>query len=385
MTVPEWVRDSVREETGEETEILNVKVLRDSPFGKMAAVQTEDRGFIVENKVFGRSNTFSVEFLGPGSGPVGETGTGLPEVETTMDPEPAAREAGQPTAQTPTDPQSGRPIASTEAPTETGRPAAGGDGEPVTAVEGIGETYESYLADIGIRTLSDLTAADTERIAEHLGLSPKIVSRWQAQVELTSLTGIGPQYAELLARTGLTTISDLAEADPAAVLKEVNAKQGKLDVSIQGNVIGPKRVAAWIQTAREHIGMDGTVEIPEPMETGDALTDDLTTITGIGNTRSDQLAEHGITTVTQLAEADAETLAEALGVGVATVEGWQAQADLTTIDGIGPRRAEGLREHGIVVTGQLADADTEEVAEALGVSTDQVETWKRSANGSDGN
>lgn len=380
MTVPEWVRDSVREEAGDDAEILNVQILKDSTFGKMAAVQTEDRGFIVENKVFGRSNTFSVDFLGPGTGPAG--GTGLPEVRTTVEPE-TVTETPEPTTETPSDPRSGSPVDTPEP--ETGTPAAEVEGEPVTLVEGIGETYESYLNDLGIFTLSDLTGADTETVADELGLSPTIVGRWQAQVELTSLNGIGPQYAELLVRSGVATIAGLSEADPADLLAAVNRKQQDLEVNIQGNVIGPKRVAGWIELARDHLGIDGSVEVPEPVEVEQAVAEDLTIITGIGATRAEQLAEHDITTVSDLIEADAETVAEGLGVGVSVVESWQDQADLTTIDGIGTARAEGLNEHGIVVTGQLVDADADEIAEALGVSTSQVETWKASANGADGN
>ncbi len=378
MTVPEWVRDSVREEAGENTEILNVQILKEGAFGKMAAVQTEDRGFIVENKVFGRSNTFAVDFLGPDNG----GGTGLPEVRTTVEPEP--------TSQTPDDPQTGTPVDTTgqtpSAEVDTPTSDTEGElGEPVTLVEGIGETYESYLNNIGIYTLSDLTAADTESVAEEMGLSPTIVGRWQAQVELTSLNGIGPQYAELLVRSGVTTIADLSEADPANLLRAVNRKQQTLEVNIQGNVIGPKRVAGWIETARDHLGLDGSVEVPEAIDAEQVAAEDLTVINGIGGTRAEQLVSNGITTVTELVEADAETLAETLGVGVGVVEGWQDQADLTTINGIGPRRAETLNEHGIVVTGQLVGADTEEIAEALGVSVSQVETWQARANGSDGN
>ena len=54
--------------------------------------------------------------------------------------------------------------------------------------------------------------------------------------------------------------------------------------------------------------------------------DDVTTVKGIGPTYATRLGEMGITTRAQLAAADAEEVAAAVGTNVATVKGWQADA-----------------------------------------------------------
>jgi predicted flap endonuclease-1-like 5' DNA nuclease len=52
--------------------------------------------------------------------------------------------------------------------------------------------------------------------------------------------GIGPAYAERLADAGVTTVADLAEADPEALADQIG--------------VSDKRIARWIDRAREHLG-----------------------------------------------------------------------------------------------------------------------------------
>lgn len=127
-----------------------------------------------------------------------------------------------------------------------------GDVHPVEDLEGIGETYAGRLAEIGIEDTQQLWQADPAEVAEHLDVSEKTTGRWKAQAELMALDGIGPQYAELLARVGIGSIEDLTEAVAAELVETIQAKDNELKVSIQGNTIGQPRVSAWIQTAKDH-------------------------------------------------------------------------------------------------------------------------------------
>ena len=63
---------------------------------------------------------------------------------------------------------------------------------------------------------------------------------------------------------------------------------------------------------------------------GDAGSDDLTTIKGIGPVTAEKLQEAGITSFDELASADAEELGGAIGSSEATVARWiTAAASLT--------------------------------------------------------
>lgn len=131
-------------------------------------------------------------------------------------------------------------------------PGPFGDVHPIEDIEGIGETFAAQLADIEIEDTQQLWQADPTEVADHLDISDKVTRRWKAQAELMALDGIGPQYAELLARVGIGSIEDLAEADVGDLVERIQAKDDELKVSIQKNTIGEARVSTWVEAAQEH-------------------------------------------------------------------------------------------------------------------------------------
>lgn len=125
-------------------------------------------------------------------------------------------------------------------------------------------------------------------------------------------------------------------------------------------------------------------EPPEPADEDEGpVTDgtDLTILSGIGSARAETLAEADVTSLADLARADTEELAETLQVSTERVEDWQAEVDLTGIHGIGPARAEGLREAGLHTLEDLAAAHPRAVAEELDVPTGTVQSWQQEALG----
>lgn len=127
-----------------------------------------------------------------------------------------------------------------------------GDIDPVADVEGIGPTYGEQLTALGIETTRDLWEADTVQIAAELDTEAKRVESWQQRAELMAISGIGPQYAELLERVGVETIPDLASADAVALTRRIQDKEADLVQSIQGNPITETRVERWIAMAQGH-------------------------------------------------------------------------------------------------------------------------------------
>ena len=103
----------------------------------------------------------------------------------------------------------------------------------VQTVQGIGPPRVAALATIGITTRQELlefgaTPEGRAEIAAQSQISEKLVAGWVSAVDLTRVTGIGPQSAELLEAAGVATVADLAQQDAASLhekLVAVNASR----------------------------------------------------------------------------------------------------------------------------------------------------------------
>ncbi|MFO8015607.1 MAG: DUF4332 domain-containing protein [Candidatus Woesearchaeota archaeon] len=135
---------------------------------------------------------------------------------------------------------------------ETGRANPFGDVHPVMDLEGIGPEHKKELQSIGIDNTRQLWEADAAKIAKKINVPLKSVKSWQHMAELASVTDIGPQYSELLERSGVHTIGQLKKYDPNKLLNLVRKKQNSIKVKIQGNIIGYPLVENWIKKARNH-------------------------------------------------------------------------------------------------------------------------------------
>lgn len=123
---------------------------------------------------------------------------------------------------------------------------------PVEAVEGIGETYRKRLQDQGISNTRELWHADARELSDVAEAPATVVAEWQLRAELMAVNGIGPQYAELLVRSGVRGLQQLRDHEPDTLVERIEDKQRELMVRIQGNVIKEARASLWIEAAREH-------------------------------------------------------------------------------------------------------------------------------------
>lgn len=97
-------------------------------------------------------------------------------------------------------------------------------------IEGIGEAYAAEFQEVGINTAEELlargaTAAGRAQVAEITGISPKLILKWVNHADLFRITGVGPQFAELLEAAGVDTVKELRHrnaANLAEKLAEVN-------------------------------------------------------------------------------------------------------------------------------------------------------------------
>src|SRR3954468_1907860 len=103
----------------------------------------------------------------------------------------------------------------------------------VIEVEGIGEVYAGKLKGVGIATDHDLlergaTREGRSRIAEESGIGESLILRWVNHVDLYRIKGVEAQYAELLEASGVDSVPELAQRNPAnrlSRLVEVNEKK----------------------------------------------------------------------------------------------------------------------------------------------------------------
>lgn len=267
---------------------------------------------------------------------------------------------------------------------------------PVTAIEGIGETYAAALASANVETVADLAVAAPRRLAESAELPARSVISWistarsrldipttpaanrtdergtenhsvddsdtgQEPIEVdvpepesvTAITGIGPVTRRDLRKAGILTVHELAHADAEAVAADLGTDE--------------RRVRLWVAEAREIAG--------PPVDA----------VAGVSEDASEWLGTHGIETAEQLATCDPQGIAGLLNIPETDAASLIERAEETTyetvsdIRGIGPTYAERLREHGVMTPSDLVEMDPETVGQISEADIGRAERWQRRA------
>ncbi len=120
-------------------------------------------------------------------------------------------------------------------------------------IEGIGPSYGEKLAAAGIDSTSKLldecgSRKGRETTAETTGISGKLLLSWANMADVMRLSGVGPQFAEMLEAAGVDTVKELAQrrADNlAAKMAEVNAAKNLANATPAESL-----VAGWIAAAK---------------------------------------------------------------------------------------------------------------------------------------
>lgn len=130
---------------------------------------------------------------------------------------------------------------------------------PVEDIEGVGPAYAEALAKAGIKTTEDLLAIGAARngredIAAQSGLSGKLILKWVNHADLMRISGVGGEFAELLEAAGVDTVKELQHRNAenlAETMKSTNEEKNLTRV-----VPGADTVAKWIEQAK---GMEPAV------------------------------------------------------------------------------------------------------------------------------
>lgn len=124
----------------------------------------------------------------------------------------------------------------------------------IEEIEGIGPAYAEKLAEAGIKTTDDLLklcceAKGRKDIAAKCDLSEKRILTWVNLADLMRISGIGPQFSELLEAAGVDTIKELRTRNAenlAEKMAEVNGEKKLAKASPSAS-----QIQGWIDAAKD--------------------------------------------------------------------------------------------------------------------------------------
>ena len=123
----------------------------------------------------------------------------------------------------------------------------------IEEVEGIGPAYQLKLNAAGIRTDADLleragTPKGLADLSVRSGIRASLILKWMNYSELMRITGVGPQYAQLLEAAGIDMVHELAQRSAASLtakLAETNLRR-----RLCGTNPTESQVTDWIEQAK---------------------------------------------------------------------------------------------------------------------------------------
>lgn len=125
---------------------------------------------------------------------------------------------------------------------------------PIEDIEGIAAKYGSKLKKSGVTNTGHLLEKAASRkgrktLAEESGIAEKLILTWVNHADLMRVSGIGPQYAELLEDAGVDTIKELRQRKAENLAEKMANTNAKRKVS--GNVPSASMVQKWIDAAKQ--------------------------------------------------------------------------------------------------------------------------------------
>jgi hypothetical protein len=120
-------------------------------------------------------------------------------------------------------------------------------------IEGIGPAYAAKLFEIGIVTTEALlnkgaTPEGRKDIEAKTGISHEKVLDWVNRADLFRIKGVAEEYSDLLEASGVDTVPELAQRNPAHLLNkmtEINSEK-----QLVRRLPTQNEVARWIEHAR---------------------------------------------------------------------------------------------------------------------------------------
>ena len=127
-------------------------------------------------------------------------------------------------------------------------------GYKIEDIEGIGPAYGEKLAGVGIKNTDAFLKLCGDRkgrrkISDQADISEKHLLKWANLADLMRISGIGPQFSELLEAAGVDTVKELRNRNAenlASKMKEVQQEK-----RLTRTAPGVSTVSRWIARAKE--------------------------------------------------------------------------------------------------------------------------------------
>ena len=124
----------------------------------------------------------------------------------------------------------------------------------VIDIEGIGPAYANKLAKAGVRTVEGLlkmgaSPKGRKEVALASGIDETLVLGWVNRADLYRVKGVGKQYSDLLEKAGVDTVVELSKRVAGhlyAKMVEVNNAK-----NLVNGMPGVKQVESWIAQAKK--------------------------------------------------------------------------------------------------------------------------------------
>ena len=181
----------------------------------------------------------------------------------------------------------------------------------------VGE-YDHLIPPETSKPFNDVVGSDDTEIIEyptgHIGLS----------VSGSSHRDVWPEVAEWFIEKSVDDLDQLETVETAVAEATTQIEIEEIDVDIETDATDVETEAEAIEdVVSAEADEDVAAEAVDPAGTAGS---DLEEISGIGPTYAERLRESGIGTITELADTDPGTIADAADVGAARAEGWLEQA-----------------------------------------------------------
>ena len=123
----------------------------------------------------------------------------------------------------------------------------------IEEIQGIGPAYKEKLAKAKVATTDDLLKmccepAGRKTISETTGLSEGHLLTWSNMADMMRISGVGPQFAELLEASGVDTVKELQHRNAenlATKMSEVNTEKNLANATPAAST-----VQEWIDQAK---------------------------------------------------------------------------------------------------------------------------------------
>lgn len=123
----------------------------------------------------------------------------------------------------------------------------------IVDIEGIGPVYADKLAKIGIRTTDALlkrgaSPAGRKEIAAAAGIGDALILEWVNLADLYRIKGVGSEYSDLLEEAGVDTVVELSKR----VAENLHEKIVEINKAknLVNKLPGLKQVRKWVQQAK---------------------------------------------------------------------------------------------------------------------------------------